>query len=166
MKILVPVSGSANSLSAVRHAAERLRASGGELLMVNVQPRLTSHAARFTSRSTRDAMRAERSERALSAARELAKSLGVQWKTMTATGPLAQTVVELARELRADQVVLGARQHAGWWQALVSPVARILDRSEMPVVVVNASRSSSVFERYGVPAGVGLGLTALIMTAE
>ena len=163
MKILVPVSGSANSLSAVRHAAERVRASGGELLMVNVQPQLTSHAARYTSRDAREAMRNERAEQALSAARKLADSLGVRWKAMAATGPLAQTVVDLAREHRADQVVLGADKRAGWWQALVSPVARILDRSDVPVVVV-ASGEPSALKRYGVPA-VGLGM-ALLIAAE
>ena len=165
MKLLVPVSGSNASLAAVRHAAAMLRDGHGEAILVNVQPRLTSHAAQFTSAAARDALRAERSARALARARSLLDAATIRYRVVTAAGPVARTVAELADRLHADQVVLGATRRAGWWQALFSPVPRIIDLASVPVAVIGDGRSGA-FERFGVPAAVGLGLTALFISAE
>lgn len=165
MNLLIPVSGSNASLAAVRHAAAMLRDGQGEAILVNVQPRLPSHAARFTSAAARDALRAERSAQALARARSLLDAAAVRYRVVTATGPVAPTVAKLAERLHADQVVIGATRRAGWWQALFSPVPRIIDLVDIPVAVVGEGRSGA-FERYGVPACVGLGLTALVIASE
>lgn len=165
MKLLIPVSGSKASMAGVRHAAAMLRDRGGEAILVNVQPRLTSHAARFTSAASRDAMRAERSARALAAARSFLDAAGVRYRAVAAAGPVASTVADFAGRLHADQIVVGATRRAGWWQALFSPVPRIIDLANVPVAVIGDGRSGA-FERFGVPAAVGLGLTALVISAE
>lgn len=165
MNLLVPVSGSKASMAAVRHAAAVLRGGRGEAILVNVQPRLTSHAARFTSAAAREEMRAERSSRALAAARSFLDAAAIPYRVVTAAGPVAPAVAEIARQFRADQVVVGATRRAGWWQALFSPVTRIIDLVEVPVAVIGSGRSGA-FERFGVPAAVGLGLTALVIAAE
>jgi nucleotide-binding universal stress UspA family protein len=165
MKLLVPVSGSKASLAAVRHAAAAMRNGGGEIILVNVQPRLPGYAARFTSRAARDAMRAERSAIALAGARALLDAAGVRYGVVAASGRIAATVAEAARRSGADQIILGTTRRAGWWQALFSPVPRIIDRAEVPVAVIGDGRSGA-FERYGVPACVGLGLTALVLASE
>lgn len=165
MNLLVPVSGSKASLAAVRHAAAALRGGQGEVILLNVQPLLPSYVARFTSRASRDAMRAERSAAAMREACGLLDSAGVPYRAIAAKGAVAPTVNQVARELRVDQIVLGATRRAAWWQALFSPVPRILDLTDVPVSVIGDGRSG-VFERYGVPACVGLGLTALVISAE
>ena len=165
MKLLVPVSGSKSSLAAVRHAAATLRDMEGEAILVNVQPRLTSHAARFTSAAARDALRAERSAHALARARSLLDSASIRYQVVTAAGPVARAVAEIADRFQVDQVVVGATRRAGWWQALFSPVPRIIDLASFPVAVIGTGRSGA-FERIGVPAAVGLGLTALVIAAE
>ena len=165
MKMLVPVSGSKASLAAVRHAASALREGRGAAILVNVQPLLTSHAARFTSRASREAMRSERSARAMAEARSVLDAAGVAYEVVAASGRVADTVAALARRHQADQIVIGATRRAGWWQALFSPVPRILDLASVPVAVIGDGRSGA-FERYGVPACVGLGLTALAVAAD
>ena len=165
MKILVPVNGSKASLAAVRHAAQMLTRGAGELILINVQPLLPSHAARFTSRAARDAQRTDRSTHALAGARKLLEAQGVRFSTIAAAGPIASTVVSFANRLGVDQIVVGATRRPGWWQALFTPVPRILDLAEVPVAVIGAGRASA-FERFGVPAGVGLGLTALLIAAD
>ena len=165
MNILVPVNGSKASLAAVRHAAQAVKGSGGEIILVNVQPLLTAHAARFTSRSARDALRAERSAQAFADACVLLDAAGVRYRKLAATGRIAATITALADRLRVDQIVLGATRRPGWRQALLSPVPRILDLANVPVSVIGEGRSGA-FERFGLPAGVGLGLTALIMAAD
>jgi nucleotide-binding universal stress UspA family protein len=165
MKLLVPVSGSKASLAAVRHAAAAMRNEGGEIILVNVQPRLPDYVARFTSRVARDAMRAERSAAALAGARAFLGAVDARYSVVAASGHIAVAVAEAARRSGADQIVLGTTRRAGWWQALFSPVPRIIDRAEVPVAVIGNGRSG-VFERYGVPACVGLGLTALMIASE
>ena len=165
MNVLIPVSGSKASLAAVRHAATLLRDGRGEAILVNVQPRLTAHAARFTSRASRDAMRAERSAQALAGARTTLDAAGVAYRAIAAAGPVASTVARIAGETGADQVVLGTTRRPGWWQALFSPVPDIIDEANVPVYVIGSGRSGA-FERIGVPACVGLGLTALAIATE
>jgi len=165
MNLLIPVSGSKASMAAVRHAAGVLRNGRGEAILVNVQPRLTAHAARFTSVAAREALRAERSASALAAARSFLDAAGIAYRVVAASGPVAPAVAELAGRLHVDQVVVGATRRAGWWQALFSPVPRIIDLVEVPVAVIGSGRSGA-FERFGVPAAVGLGLTALVISAE
>ncbi len=161
MKFLVPVSGSASSLVAVRYAAQAARKTDDEVLLVNVQPRLNSHAARFVTRSACAALRAERSEAAFSEARRLLRASGVRFESIAGTGRLADSIADIARRSRAHQIVLGVTRRAGWWQALFSQVPRILDRADIPVLVIGGERSGA-FERYAVPACVGVGVTLLI----
>lgn len=161
MKLLVPVNGSNSSLAAVRHAAQTARRLDGEVLLVNVQPRLNAHAARFVTRSACAALRAERSEAAFGEARRMLQAAGVRFDVVAGVGRLADTIADVARSAGAQQIVLGMTRRAGWWQALFSPIARILDRAEVPVVVIAEGRSG-VFERYAVPACVGVGVTLLI----
>lgn len=165
MKMLVPVSGSKASAAAVRHVAAVLRQGGGHAILVNVQPLLTSHAARFTSRASRESLRGERSTRALAEARSILDAAGVSYEVVTAAGRVPDTVARLATEHRVDQIVLGATRRASWWQALFSPVTRIIDQADVPVFVIGEGRSGA-FERFGVPACVGLGLTALAVAAD
>ena len=164
MKLLVPVSGSKASLAAVRHAAALLREGRGEAILVNVQPRLPAHAARFTSRASREALREERSAAAVAGARSVLDSAGVRYRVVTAAGPIGSAVGEIATDLHVDQVVVGTTRRARWWQ-LFSPIPRIIDSVNVPVSVIGNGRSGA-FERIGVPACVGLGLTALVIATE
>jgi nucleotide-binding universal stress UspA family protein len=165
MHLLIPVSGSKSSVAAVRHAAGALRGGQGEVTLLNVQPLMPSYIARFTSRASRDALRAERSNQAMREACALLDAAGVRYRAIAERGAVAPTVDAVARQLRVDQILLGATRRAAWWQALFSPVPRILDLADVPVSVIGDGRSG-VFERYGVPACVGLGVTALMISAE
>ncbi len=165
MKLLIPVSGSSASLAAVRFAASTLRGPDNEILLLNVQPLLPSYAARFTSKRSREEMRAERSSRALAKARAFLDDAGIRFRTICAAGQVSVVTADLARRLQVDQIVLGVKRRAGWWQALFSQGAGIIDLADVPVAVVGQGRSGA-FERYGVPACVGLGLTALAIAGE
>jgi nucleotide-binding universal stress UspA family protein len=165
MNLLVPVSGSKASMAAVRFAAAELRERRGEVILVNVQPLLPSYVARFVTRESRNAMRAERSAKALAEATTLLESAGVRYRTVATEGRVPRAIADAARQFRADQIVVGATRRASWWQALFSPVTELIDLADVPVSVVGEGRSGA-FERYGVPACVGLGLTALALATE
>ena len=60
LKVLVPVDGSPNALRAVRHAMSAYRRDHAlELHLLNVQPRLSRHVARFVARGDREAWHRE-----------------------------------------------------------------------------------------------------------
>jgi nucleotide-binding universal stress UspA family protein len=60
-KVLVPEDGSVASAAAVRHAIGLCRSHpDAEMHVVNVQPRLTRHAARFLPKSAIEAERRRR----------------------------------------------------------------------------------------------------------
>ena len=55
LKVLVPVDGAGNALVAVRHVIDEYRRHHAlELHLLNVQPRLSRHVARWISRRNRD----------------------------------------------------------------------------------------------------------------
>lgn len=165
MKVLVPVNGSKASLAAVNHAIKLLRGAKGDVILVNAQPKLPSHIARFTSGASRRALRAERAARSLAGARALLDAAGIRYEVVAATGTVAEAVADVASRTPVDQVIVGATRRAGWWQAMFSPVPRIIDLVNVPVSVIGSGRSGA-FERLGVPACVGLGLTALVIAGE
>jgi nucleotide-binding universal stress UspA family protein len=165
MKLLVPVSGSNSSLAAVRHAAAALAGRSGEVVLVNVQPLIPAYAARFSSRASRDALRSDRSNAAFARAGAILEAAGVRFQKVATTGHIPEAVAEVARRVGADEIVLGTTRQPGWWQALFSPVPDILDQADIPVAVVGAGRAGRL-ERYGIPACIGLGFTALMMATE
>jgi nucleotide-binding universal stress UspA family protein len=165
MILLVPVSESKASLTAAQHAISALLDTSDEIILVNVQPLLPSYVARFTSRAARDGLRAQRSARAFADARAALEQAGVRYRTVNAAGHVPGTIARLVDELGAHQIIVGATRRAGWWQALFSPVPRLIDLASVPVVIISDGRSG-VFERYGLPACVGLGLTALAIAVE
>lgn len=71
------------------------------------------------------------SKAALGEARRLLAAAGVRFDSVAGVGRLAETLADIARRSRADQIVLGEGR-------------------------------SGVFERYAVPACVGVGVTLLI----
>ena len=69
LNILVPVDASPNALRAVRHAiAEYRRRHELRVHLLNVQPRLSRHAARFVGRADREGWLHDRAETAMAAA--------------------------------------------------------------------------------------------------
>ena len=101
LNILVPVDGSPNALRAVRHAiAEYRRHHELRLHLLNVQPRLSRHAARFVSRADREGWLHDRAEAAMSAAVALLTDAGVPHQTHWATGERADQICRAARRLK------------------------------------------------------------------
>jgi YjbE family integral membrane protein len=165
LDVLVPVDGSSNALRAVRHAiAEYRRQRELRLHLLNVQPRLSRHAARFIGRTDRDRWLHDRAEAAMSAAVALLTDGGVPHETHWATGERAEQICRAARRLGVDRIVIGtARRHSLTRMIEDSVTHRVLETSPVPVEVV-AGEAVSKWERWALPAGV-LGLGGLLLLA-
>lgn len=166
-KIIVPVDGSENGLVGVRHAIRAAAThADATVYLVNAQPALNRHIAQFVSRRSIEAERAARGREALAAARALVEAAGVRCRSAVLKGEPAQAIARFATDERADQVVLGTSRKGAIARLLTGSITnRLLASAEVPVAVVNGA-SASALTRYGIPAGIGAGLAALLLAVE
>ena len=165
LKVLVPVDGSANALGAVRHAiTEYQRHHELELHLLNVQPRLSRHVARFLSRHDRDAWHNDQAEVALASAKSVLAQAGVPFQTHWTVGERVAEICRGAERLGAHHIVMGtARQNSLTRMFEASVTSRVLEATPVPVEVV-AGNAVARWERWVWPAGV-LGLGGLLWLA-
>ena len=166
-KILVPVDGSENAMLGVRHAIDRAAARPDALLcLVNVQPKLNRHIGRFLpARAIGEGM-AERGLRDLEGASRLAQASRVATQSTVLRGRVADALRRYAIDEGVSEIVVGAAAKGPLLRFLTGSVtSSILATAPVPVSVV-AGPPPSVLQRYVIPAGVGLGLAALILAGE
>ena len=166
LNVLVPVDGSENSLAAVRHAVEEYRRDHElRLHLLHVQPRLSRHISRFVQPSDRNAWHGERAEAALTKPRDLLKTANVPFEEQWVMGDRAEEICSAAQRLNCHHIVMGTARKNSLTRMLEDSVtSKVLENATVPVEVV-VGRSVSALERWGVPTGVGLGLTSLIYVA-
>ena len=166
LNVLVPIDGSENSLNALRHAVGEYRRDHElKLNLLHVQPRLSRHISRFVSRSDRNAWHAERADAALTSARQLLRQAGVPYEEQWVMGDRAVEICQAALRLTCHHIVMGTARKNSLTRMLEDSVTNaVLQNATVPVEVV-VGRSVSALERWGVPTGVGLGLTSLLYVA-
>ena len=165
LKVLVPVDGSANALGAVRHAiAEYQRHYELELHLLNVQPRLSRHIARFVSRHNRDSWHHDQAQTALAGARAVLEQASVPYLTHWAVGERVAEICGAAQRLGVHHIVMGtARQNSVTRMLEASVTSQVLETTPVPVEIV-VGTAVSKWERWGLPAGV-LGVGGLLVLA-
>ena len=170
MKHLIPIDGSTASLRAV---AELLREHKGQtwtdrsgqpsVVLLSVQPLFSRHASRFIPAAERRRFRDERAQQSLRPASDLLRPAGVPFASMTAEGEVSEVVLREAARLGVDQIVLGVLRKPAWMRRLMPSISqRILNGAQVPVAVISQGHPGPV-ARYAVPAGLGLGLTMLML---
>jgi nucleotide-binding universal stress UspA family protein len=163
--ILIPIDGSRQSLEAVRAALREGAGAIGRIDLVNVQPLLNRHIARWIPKGERDSWRALRAENALREAAKMMESSPIPFRTHMAVGQVVPSIEETARVLRADEIVVGASRRGPLGRWLANSVStHILAMSSIPVRVV-PSAPAPYLERLAVPAGLGIA-ALLFMAAE
>jgi YjbE family integral membrane protein len=166
-KLLVPVDGSPNALAAVRQAAAESRSKGDtKIVLFNVQPHFSRHIARFFGRTDIASFHTERSRQAIAPAARLLDGMGISYVTAFETGPRADTIADYADRHRCTRIILGtARKNSLTRLVEASATARLLEIATVPVEVV-IGQHASVWERWGIPAGVGAAIAALAIAIE
>ena len=163
-KLLIPVDGSGQSLAAVRAALREGPAAVERIDLINVQPLFNRHISQWVSRRARDGWRRDRAARCIEPASKLVRAAGIPMGTHMAVGATVPAIVEAARRLGSDEIVLGATRHGRVMGGLLNAVsARLLEVSDVPVRVVPAA-PRPFFERLALPAG--LGIVALMFLAS
>ena len=165
-RILIPVDGSSNAMLAVRHAVkEALDKPGLEVHLLHVRIPLPRHIARFLKHGERGSWNRSEAEAALAPARELLDRHGVAHAEHVLRGAEAHSIDRLARRIKADQILIGASR-----LPLVARMFRrslatsLMEVSSVPVQVIGGDRPS-LLARYGLPAGAGAILLAVLAEA-
>jgi nucleotide-binding universal stress UspA family protein len=141
MRILVPVDGSESANRAVAHAASLAAGrAGAEITLLYVQNQQTldtSDISTITSVAADTERAADRSEKAVRRAIRLCRDAQVKFDTRSAFGPIAETIDAIARQVMADQIVMGTRGFGPLRGAVLGSVsAKVVRLVRIPVTLV------------------------------
>lgn len=139
MKILIPVDGSDNALSAVRHAvqmASRLK-QPPQLYLLNVQWSMAAGNVKlFISQDTINDYYREQGMAALEKARAILDEAKMAYQYHVSIGRPAEAIVQYAKEQQLDHIVIGAQGGEGLAQLLLGSVtSKVAQMSPLPVTI-------------------------------
>jgi nucleotide-binding universal stress UspA family protein len=141
MKILVAVDGSKPALNAVKYAIKLVAAlapKAHSITLLNVHDNVgLQHAQSFLGQEAVDDYLHDLSEQELKAAKKLLHTSGIQYRTETRIGHVAQEIVDFAHAGKFDMLVMGAKGRSAMADMLIGSIAhRVLAMAKMPVVLV------------------------------
>jgi nucleotide-binding universal stress UspA family protein len=141
--ILVPVDGSQYSNRAVEALIAIVKKQGAmDIHLLNVQTRIfPAEALVYIDTAAMDTYFYEQGSKALEPAEKLLKDAGIAFKSHRAVGPVAETIVEKARELGADGILMGTHGMGRLAGLLLGSVsAKVLHLSPVPVTLVHGDK--------------------------
>ena len=137
MKILVPVDGSEPALRALDKAIRRAQASGGQVLLLNVQTAIPSSVGDFVGAGAVQGHYRDEGEKALGPARQRLEAAGVAYEAETRAGSAADVIAAEATERGCDEIIMGSRGLSGLKSMVLGSVAdRVLHVAEVPITIV------------------------------
>lgn len=136
--ILVPVDGSQPSLHAVQAAISASRQTGAKIYVVTVQADVfTANVKRFVSTELIDDYFHDAGEAALKDVRALIQAEGVQASTETMVGPVAETIVQYAKNKQCDLIIMGTRGMGAVSNLVLGSIAtKVISLADIPVMLV------------------------------
>ena len=138
LKILVPVDGSACATKALEFVITRLAASGAEIHLLNVQDPMDA-VQKVTCWTAEQCalLQQQAGETALASARKQLEAAGVPYTAEVASGPVAQTIEDYARDWQCDLIVMGTRGMGAIGNLVLGSVAnKVVHLSNLPVTLV------------------------------
>ncbi|WP_302409136.1 universal stress protein [Comamonas kerstersii] len=146
--IMIAVDGSSESLQAVREALKLIaRGLRTEIALVNVQ-----EPASLLELATRDAdaiaaAAVQAGENLMSEAAALLDAEGVGYSMEVVLGEPGSMLLEMAEDLNADMVIMGARGMGALKSAIVGSVSKtVITHCHRPVLVVRSPEEEDLAE--------------------
>ncbi|AXY56457.1 universal stress protein [Acinetobacter chinensis] len=142
--ILVPVDGSQISFSAVRHAAEIAKQFNAQLSLISLvaEDPFTDVDFYYSSAIMKEyfVQAYQNAEKALQEALKIADDAGVSAQSKITKGEVsAEGIVDAAKDLKADLIVIGSHGNKGFKKFLLGSFAQdVLGSTELPVMVIKA----------------------------
>ena len=165
-RVLLAVDDPRDSRYAVRHViAEFTTNATMELHILNVQPPLRRHIAQFVCKENRESFYRDEAEKALRPVLRMLDNARMSYSVQMKVGPKARTIAATAARLGCDRIVIAAARKNLFTRLLENSVTDTLpELTAIPVVLI-AGRTTSMAERYGVPATAGALLALLLFAA-
>jgi len=136
-KILVPVDFSEHSQKALRYALAFARQFDAEVLLVHIVEQMVYPGDWMYPPLAVTDFAAEKREQMVDRLRTLAAGSGVKTQHMVRLGRAWQEVVEIAREQKADMIILATHGYTGLKHVLLGSVAeKIVRHAPCPVLSV------------------------------
>ena len=137
--VLVAIDGSEASINAAKHAL-RLHTLGlrcSFVLATIQEPTYNIELMMAPATEALERLTGAVGERALVQARLLFETAGVSYEAEIGTGDPAPALLDIAARFGCEFIVLGARGHGAWRNALLGSVSRaVLQASPLPVTIV------------------------------
>ncbi len=157
MKALLAIDGSSESALALETSASLTWPAGAQLEVLTVLPTEAEWyggpwsvgVAYVPDADLRDRLRADRVALLERAAARLRRP-GLEVRTRSVEGRAASVIVDVAEEIGADLVILGARGHGAIEQAFLGSVsAEVVDQTHCSVLVARRALRWSDPDRHG-----------------
>jgi nucleotide-binding universal stress UspA family protein len=145
MKLLVPFDGSAAAAHALAHAIHLAEHSADSLLiLLNVQNVQKPGLLGILPREETTAHGTGASEKVLAKPVYQCGIAGIRCVAREEYGPVAETIVQIARESETDQIVMGTRGLVGLQGLVLGSVAtQVVHLTDVPVTLVKEAKSKA-----------------------
>ena len=165
-RVLVPVVGSRSDEHAIQHVTKRYFEDSALVIhLLNVRTPLSRDITQFLGREARDDYYREEGQKALKHACEMLEARRIPYATHVRMGDKAQTIVDEARRLDCDRIVMTtARKNSLTRMLEDSTTNRVLELTDVPVEIVSGAHVSKL-EQIGVPVGVAAAIGMLVAAA-
>ena len=142
MKFLVPVDGSVAAYRAAAHALKLVQGRPeSEVVLLNVQNRSTLGLSDIDVREYDEReIASRRSHKALRNAIKACEAAGIPFEVRAEFGPVCETIIRIAHEVHADQIVMGTRGLGRVTGLFLGSVATaVIHAADIPVTLVKKS---------------------------
>jgi len=139
LQFLIPVDGSATALKAIDWLIARRDdwKTPPAVHLLNVQHALPRDISRFINADEVRDFHREEGLKALAAAHQQLEAAGLAVQQHVGIGDCAETIVDFARQLHCDQIVLGTRGHSGIGGTLLGSVAaKVTHLTPVPLLLI------------------------------
>jgi len=133
--MLVAVDGSASALRAVEHVAIAAKRASADVCVLNVQVPIP--VGELIDRSKMEKYQLGLGQPIVDAAVAILRDRGIAHQGRVAIGEVAQTIAGAARELGAEQIVMGSRGMSALPNLVLgSNATKVISLAQVPVTVV------------------------------
>src|SRR5262245_52856652 len=142
--IVLATDGSPFSDAAARFIVSgRLLKDGFTVHVLHVAPEVSGQVRTFVSKETIDAWHKEASEKSMESVCGILGAAGVPFERHPLTGFAPEVIVNYARSVNADAIVMGTHGRGAFFDAVVGSVAgRVLAQADCPVLMVKAPKGT------------------------
>ncbi len=166
LKVLIPVDGSRNCQFAVKHVIkEFMNNTAMEIHLLNVQSPFNRDVARFVSRKNLRDYHRDEADKALAPVKQMFDAFSIPYSAHAEVGEKAKVITEAARRLHCNLIVMSTARKNSLTRLVENSVSnKVIELTSVPVEII-AGDAVSMWERIGIPAGIGAAL-ALLLAAD